>query len=144
VKVTTLCFLVDGSRVLLALKKRGFGVGRWNGVGGKVEQGESIEDAVVREAVEEIGVTLKIEDLTKVAVHRFAFENCSDMEQECHVFLARQWEGQPKETEEMAPQWFDVSALPFDSMWPEDRYWLPPTFNGKRTKGDFLFSRDTK
>jgi 8-oxo-dGTP pyrophosphatase MutT (NUDIX family) len=36
------------------MKKRGFGEGRWNGVGGKVEPGESIEAALIREAKEEV------------------------------------------------------------------------------------------
>jgi 8-oxo-dGTP diphosphatase/2-hydroxy-dATP diphosphatase len=39
--------------ILLGMKKRGFGVGRWNGFGGKVENGESIEEAALRELNEE-------------------------------------------------------------------------------------------
>ncbi len=38
----------EHSLVLLGLKKRGFGVGKWNGFGGKVEPGESIIDGAVR------------------------------------------------------------------------------------------------
>ncbi len=36
---TTLCFLLKGDEILLALKKRRFGTGKWNGVGGKIEIG---------------------------------------------------------------------------------------------------------
>lgn len=53
----TLLFLIKDDHVLLAMKKRGFGAGNWNGVGGKIEAGESIEQALVRECQEEIGVT---------------------------------------------------------------------------------------
>jgi len=42
--------------LLLGLKMRGFGVGKWNGFGGKVERGESIRQAAVRECKEEAGV----------------------------------------------------------------------------------------
>ena len=35
-KLLTLVFLREGRRVLLGMKKRGFGVGKWNGFGGKV------------------------------------------------------------------------------------------------------------
>ena len=35
-KILTLVFLREGTRVLLGMKKRGFGVGKWNGFGGKV------------------------------------------------------------------------------------------------------------
>ena len=41
-KVLTLAFVRDESQILLGLKKRGFGMGRWNGFGGKVELWETI------------------------------------------------------------------------------------------------------
>ncbi len=47
-KLYTLVFLVDDDRVLLGMKKRGFGAGKWNGFGGKVEPGETIEEAAIR------------------------------------------------------------------------------------------------
>ena len=49
---TTLCFLINNSQVLLAMKKRGFGVGKWNGTGGKVIGDESVEQAAKRETKE--------------------------------------------------------------------------------------------
>ena len=47
-KQFTLVFVLDESRILLGLKKRGFGCGRWNGFGGKVEAGETIAEAAKR------------------------------------------------------------------------------------------------
>ena len=44
-KVLTLCVIYDDSRVLLGMKKREFGAGRWNGFGGKIKDGETIEVA---------------------------------------------------------------------------------------------------
>ena len=142
-KLTTLCFLIKDDEILLAMKKRGFGVGRWNGVGGKVHEGESIEAAAVREAKEEIGVTIREENLTKVAVQRFEFKDRPDLEQECHVFLAHRWRGEPVETEEMAPRWFSTGEIPWKEMWVDDPYWLPLALEGKRLKNRFLFSADT-
>ena len=49
-KLLTLVFVIEKSRILLGLKKRGFGVGRWNGFGGKVEKQETIEEAAKRRA----------------------------------------------------------------------------------------------
>lgn len=57
-KVLTLCLLCQPPRILLGMKKRGFGAGRWNGFGGKLEQGESIEEAAKREFLEEAGITV--------------------------------------------------------------------------------------
>lgn len=47
-KLYTLTFVVDAGKILLGMKKRGFGAGRWNGFGGKVDPGESIEEAAKR------------------------------------------------------------------------------------------------
>jgi 8-oxo-dGTP diphosphatase/2-hydroxy-dATP diphosphatase len=47
-KVLTLAFIREAGRLLLGLKKKGFGQGRWNGFGGKVEPGETIPDAAFR------------------------------------------------------------------------------------------------
>ena len=40
----TLMLIVDENKILLGMKKRGFGEGKWNGFGGKVNEGETIED----------------------------------------------------------------------------------------------------
>ena len=47
-RLMTLVFVREDARVLLGLKKRGFGVGRWNGFGGKVQSGETIEEGAAR------------------------------------------------------------------------------------------------
>jgi 8-oxo-dGTP pyrophosphatase MutT (NUDIX family) len=49
-KQMTLGYLVRGDEVLMAMKKRGFGVGKWNGTGGKLQPGETVEEAMIREA----------------------------------------------------------------------------------------------
>ena len=64
----TLCFLTNNDKILLAMKKRGFGVGKWNGVGGKIKKEESIEQAVQRETKEEIMVDCRLEDLESVVL----------------------------------------------------------------------------
>lgn len=43
------------NQILLAMKKRGFGAGKWNGAGGKINAGETIEEATTREVDEELG-----------------------------------------------------------------------------------------
>lgn len=134
----TLCFLVKGDEVLLAMKKRGFGVGRWNGVGGKKNKKETIKQAAIREAKEEVGVNIKT--LEKVATLDFYFAPNKDFDQQVIVFLVKAWEGEPKESEEMAPKWFKKNKLPFKKMWPDDIYWLPKVLNGKILNAEFLFA----
>ena len=136
-KQVTLCLLVKDSEVLLAMKKRGFGKGRWNGVGGKPEQGETIKEALLRETREEIGVTLT--SYRQVATLNFYFPHQPDFNQQVCVFLADEWEGAPTETEEMKPQWFRKDEIPFDSMWSDDKHWLPVVLKGLVLKADFMF-----
>lgn len=58
VKFLNLVFCLRENRhVLLGMKKRGFGKGKWNGFGGKVEQGETMVESAVRELKEEAGIT---------------------------------------------------------------------------------------
>lgn len=138
-KICTLLFLLRDDKILLAMKKRGFGAGHWNGVGGKVDIGETIEQALVRECHEEIHVTpLEFE---KVAVHDFVFpDGTPDMK--VHAYITKQWEGDPTETEEMAPQWFTIRDIPYEKMWEDDIVWLPLVLQGKKVTTRFTF--DTK
>jgi len=141
----TLCFLLReteaGPEVLLALKKQGFGQGKWNGIGGKVNAGETVEEAARREVMEEIGIRVGL--LEKVALLTFYFiapGSDPDWNQEVHVFLARSWGGEPGESEEMRPQWYRYEDVPYEEMWADDRLWLPRVLQGERIKGVFTFS----
>lgn len=141
---TTLLFLVQPGEVLLAMKKRGFGTGLWNGVGGKVEPSshETIEDACVREAKEEIGVAVNAVNLQPRGTLDFYFPlqpAHRDWNQRVHVFVTTRWRGQPRETEEMRPAWFRRDSLPFTHMWPDDPFWLPQVLAGQTVTGAFMF-----
>lgn len=134
----TLLFLCRENELLLAMKKRGFGAGKWNGVGGKVESGETIEQALVRECQEEIDVTP--ESFRKVAVLDFVFEG-GEHDMTVHAFVCDKWQGEPVETEEMAPRWTALDAIPYDDMWQDDPYWLPQVLAGKLVRGTFTFDK---
>src|SRR3989338_581816 len=141
-KNTTLCFLVKENKVLLAMKKRGFGAGKWNGVGGKVSDNEEIKDATVREANEEIGVSINPADLKSRGSIKFSFDGKPDWNQEVHIFITEKWEGEPAESEEMKPQWYDNDNLPFEDMWLDDPYWMPKVLAGKKVEGEFFFNNN--
>ncbi len=139
-KFTTICFCLKDDQILLAMKKRGFGAGKWNGYGGKVQELESIESATIRELNEESGLSAKESDLELSAIIDFYFDNVFIFQS--HVFILRKWSGEPVETEEMRPQWFLQNALPFSEMWASDKHWLPPILNGEKIKGSFYFNKD--
>lgn len=132
--VQNLLLVRKDDQILLAMKKRGFGAGWWNGYGGKVMAGETVEEALVREVKEESGMVLK--SCRKVGFVRF--ENV-DKFVEVHIFEAKEIEGEPVETEEMSPKWFPVTNLPYDKMWKSDFPWYQLYFAGKLFKGEVVF-----
>lgn len=136
----TLLFLRKDGRILLAMKKRGFGVGKWNGTGGKVEPEETIHDAAIRECQEEIGVTPR--NIIKVGELRFYMSHNPLFGHHAHIFIATSWDGEPHETEEMQPAWFLEDEIPYDTMWPDDIQWLPMVLAGKRFHGSFTLGSD--
>jgi 8-oxo-dGTP diphosphatase/2-hydroxy-dATP diphosphatase len=138
-KVTTLCIIHQHPRILLGMKKRGFGVGRWNGFGGKVMADETIEDAAKRELKEEAGID--VENLEKVGLMDFEFQGNPEII-EVNVFKSVNFSGNITESEEMKPQWFNVDEIPFKEMWPDDTFWMPLFLSGKKFKGKFLFGKE--
>ncbi len=136
----TLCFIQEPERILLAMKKRGFGAGRYNGYGGKIKNSESIEESAKREILEESGI--KAEVLKKQAILIFTSTERPDEILETHVYRIVQYTGEPVETEEMKPDWFTTTDIPYSSMWPDDEYWLPLFLDEKHFIGHFHFGKD--
>jgi mutator protein MutT len=139
-KKVTILFLLRGDEILLAMKKRGFGAGKWNGCGGKVEAGETVQQAAIREAQEEIGVTPRNPRL--VGTLEFRMSHDSSFGHHAHIYVATAWDGEPYETEEMRPQWFHRDAIPYAQMWADDIEWLPLLLAGKRFRGAITIGPD--
>jgi 8-oxo-dGTP pyrophosphatase MutT (NUDIX family) len=137
---STLCFLLKDNQILLAMKKRGFGQGKWNGVGGKPDPNENILQTAIRETEEEIEVTPI--NPKQVATLDFYFKNNPEWDQQVLVFTTTEWIGEPTETEEMKPQWFDLDKIPYESMWPDDIFWLPLVLKNKKIKAKFIFGEN--
>jgi 8-oxo-dGTP diphosphatase/2-hydroxy-dATP diphosphatase len=135
-KLLTLSIIHNDSQILLGMKKRGFGQGRWNGFGGKVIPGESIETAARREITEEAGIFTK--NMEKRGILSFEFKGNPEV-LEVHIFSIPDFEGKPIETEEMKPEWFRLNEIPYEKMWPDDKFWLPILLNGKKFTGSFYF-----
>jgi len=140
-KILTLCIIHQHPKILLGMKKRGHGEGKWNGFGGKVEQGETIEEAAIRETKEEAGI--EVIEMKKLGILEFVYQDGSG-NMEVHIFCAKEFKGSPVESEEMKPKWFDVTEIPYDQMWSDDRYWLPLFLKEKRFKGKFFFDESNE
>lgn len=122
----------EGGQVLLGLKKRGFGSGRIVAPGGKIEPGESPAQAAARELAEETGLEVPPGDLIHAGHVDFVFPARPASDMACAVFLAPTATGSARESEELAPRWYPVGALPLENMWADSALWLPALLSGER------------
>lgn len=130
--------------MLLGDKLRGFGAGKLVGVGGKVEPGETLVEAAVRELAEESGLVADPRDLDLAAYLDFRFPARPEWDMTSHVFRVRRWAGSVRGCAEIAPAWFPVDALPWERMWDEGRVWLPHVLRGERVEAQVSYGPDNE
>ena len=122
-KMTTLCYLERGDRYLMlhrTKKENDENRDKWIGVGGKFEDGESPEDCVTREVLEETGLTLTSYRYRGIVTFVSDVYPCEYM----HLFTADGWTGEEKVCDEGELAWIskrDFMKLP---MWEGDRIFL--------------------
>lgn len=129
-------------QVLLGRKKAGLGEGNFVGLGGKLEPGESPTDAAVREVEEESGVRVHPSDLQPRGLLKYYFPHRESWSQQSHVFVCERWQLHPSESDELNPEWFDVSSIPLGEMWDDARFWLPGVLDGGTVQRSFTFGAD--
>lgn len=131
-------------RVLLGLKKLGFGAGKYVGFGGKLETGETLAMAAVRELREESSLLAKPQNLWYAAQLEFLFPALPEWNRSVHVFRLEFWEGEPEESSEVRPRWFGLDELPLNQMWADVPYWLPQVLLGIRPRMRFAYNKDNQ
>lgn len=113
---------VDG-RVLLAQRPTGKSMaGLWEFPGGKVEQGETPEAALVRELEEELGINTWKSCLAPLTFASHAYD---DFHLLMPLFACRKWEGTPTSRENQALKWVRPNALRDYPMPPADIPLIP-------------------
>ena len=133
-----LCFVVKAGKILLIEKKRGLGAGKVNGPGGRIEAGETDEQAAVRETQEEVGITPT--GVEWAGELRFQFRDGYSLQ--CTVYRASGWQGELMETEEAKPFWMGTNQIPYERMWADDVKWMPRLLAGEKFRGWFEFEGD--
>ena len=131
-------YIKVNNNLILIHKKTGLGAGKVNAPGGRIEKGETPEEAAVRECREEIGVTPV--GIKRGAELSFIFKDGYSLFG--HVFLAEGYDGNLKETDEADPFLCPLDKIPYEKMWEDDIYWLPEALEGNFTQGWFIFDSD--
>ncbi len=130
--------------VLLARKKTGFGLGKIVGIGGKVEPGETILQAAVRETEEELSIQVREGDLQQAARITFRFPAKPEWDRIVYVYLVDRWQGAPQSSREVDPFWTPVGEIPYDEMWADSKEWLPRILTGEQIVACFDYGDDNE
>ncbi len=139
-RILTLAFLFRDGKILLAKKKRSFGVGKWNGYGGKLDEGETPLQAIVREVKEESNLIVPESSFVELGFIDFYFDDKPEWDQRVVIYKVDDFSGEPEETEEMMPTWFNINEIPWNEMWKGDDQWIPFVIEGKKVKGEIHFT----
>lgn len=113
------CALIDADgRVLIARRPEGKSMaGLWELPGGKIEAGETPEQAVIRELDEELGVSIRPECLSPLTFASHAYDSFHLL---MPVFVCRRWHGIPRPSEHAAIKWVRPQRMRDYPMPPAD------------------------
>ena len=122
-KNTTLCYIEkDGKYLMLhrSSRKNDGSQGKWMGIGGHFEEGESPYDCVCREVNEETGLTLKSPIYRAIVT----FDSDAYESEQMHLFTCTDFSGEPGECNEGELHWMDKKEVPLLNMWNGDLVFL--------------------
>jgi 8-oxo-dGTP diphosphatase len=138
-QLATLCYVIDNDKTLMLhriKKKNDVHEGKWNGLGGKFEHGETPEECVIREIKEESGLLIKNPKL-----HGFITFPMFDGKKDWYVFLftAREFEGELIDSVEGKLEWIPNDKLLNLNLWEGDRIFIPWLLDDKFFSAKFVY-----
>jgi 8-oxo-dGTP diphosphatase len=124
-KLATLCYVRKDNRTLMVhrvKKEQDIHRGKWNGLGGKLEPGETPEECAIREIKEESGLLVR-RPLLKGILTFPAFAHDEDWY--AFVFVVTEFEGELIDSPEGNLKWIEDADLPKLNLWEGDKIFLP-------------------
>lgn len=134
----------ENRQVLLGHKMRGLGRGRIVGPGGKVLPGEELAVAASREVQEEVGLSVLPENLRHMGTLSYPFPDRPENSQRSSVFVATEFSGELRESDELRPAWHGVEDIPWEMMWDDAKLWLPEVLEGHFIEGTLTIGPDDR
>lgn len=132
-RITTLCYIENSHRTLMLYrnkKKNDINAGKWVGIGGALEEGESPEDCLVREVWEETGIRLAPEEYDFRGIVTFSSDIC-ETEYMC-LYSARTSDTTVAECNEGELAWIENGRLDSLPMWEGDRIFFDLMHRGEK------------
>jgi 8-oxo-dGTP diphosphatase len=138
-KLATLCYVRKNGKTLMihrVKKENDYHQGKWNGIGGKFDQGETPEECVIREVEEETGLKIKFPHL-----HGLLTFPMFDGNDDWYVFVytANEFEGKLIDSKEGNLAWIPNDELTNLNLWDGDKYFLPWLFQDKFFSAKFNY-----
>jgi 8-oxo-dGTP diphosphatase len=140
-KLATLCYIRDkkNKKILMihrTKKINDYHEGKWNGLGGKFDPGESPEECAVREVKEETGL-----DITNPRMHGFITFPLFDGMDDWYVFLftAENFTGELIDSDEGILKWVPEEELTGLNLWEGDRIFIKWLFQEKFFSAKFIY-----
>ncbi len=138
-KVATLCYIRKDEKTLMlhrVKKTNDMHDGKWNGLGGKIENGETPEECVVREVEEESGLRIKNPTLKGYLTFPPFCDNDSWL---VFVYVVKYFEGELIVSNEGNLEWIPNSELLNLNLWGGDKIFLPWLDGDKIFSGKFNY-----
>lgn len=137
-KLATLVYVKQQAKTLMLHKAKGYQKGKWNGLGGKLEPGESPEECMRREVFEESGLTVK-----KAQLKGFLTWPQFDEEDDWYafVYVVTEFSGEPKASDEGELQWIADEEIMALNLYEGDRVFLPWLAQDRLFSGKFRYEK---
>lgn len=138
-KLATLCYVMNDNKTLMLYrnkKENDYHEGKWNGLGGKFEQGESPEECAIREVFEESGLKVK-DPVLKGHITFPMFDGKDDWYVWLYVF--NDFEGNLIDSPEGRLEWIPNEKLNELNLWEGDKIFIPWLFNDKIFSAKFNY-----
>jgi 8-oxo-dGTP diphosphatase len=140
-KLATLCYVIDkkNQKTLMIFRNKklnDYHEGKWNGLGGKFEQGESPEECAIREIEEESGLKVK-----SIKMKGFVTFPMFDGKDDWYVFLftSEDFEGELIDSPEGHLEWIPTDKLTGINLWDGDKIFIPWLYEEKFFSAKFNY-----
>jgi len=138
-KLATLCYVMDNNRTLMLYrnkKENDYHEGKWNGLGGKFEPGETPEECAIREIFEESG--LVVSDANMKGIITFPMFDGKD-DWYVFVFVFKKFKGEQIDSPEGELEWIPNNELAQLNLWDGDKIFIPWLFEDKCFSAKFVY-----
>lgn len=139
--LATLCYIKQDGHTLMVhrnKKPNDMHEGKWNGLGGKFEPGESPEECIIREVREESGLQIRNPKLHGLLL----FPNFKGDDWYVFVFTAREFEGKLIDSPEGVLEWIPDKKLTMLNLWESDLVFFPWLEGNQFFSAKFMYEGD--